>query len=146
MREEGRDFAEVLADAQALGYAEADPAFDIDGVDAAHKLAILAGLAFGRQVDFAAVHVEGIRRVSALDIAFAEELGYRIKLLGIARLTAEGVEHARASLPWCRRAACWRRSRACITRCVLEGDFAGTVFLQGAAPGPARPRARWWRT
>ncbi len=85
MRERGREFAEVLADAQKLGYAEADPSFDIDGVDAAHKLAILAALAFGRPVAFDAVHVEGIRKVSALDIAFATELGYRIKLLGIAR-------------------------------------------------------------
>ena len=88
MREEKRDFAEVLADAQKLGYAEADPAFDIDGIDAAHKLAILAALAFGRPVDFKAVHVEGIRAISALDIALAEQLGYRIKLLGIAALPA----------------------------------------------------------
>jgi homoserine dehydrogenase len=71
MRERGREFAEVLADAQKLGYAEADPSFDIDGIDAAHKLAILAALAFGRPVAFDAVHVEGIRRISALDIAFA---------------------------------------------------------------------------
>ena len=82
MREQKREFAEVLAEAQKLGYAEADPFFDIDGIDAAHKLAILAALAFGRPVDFSAVHVEGIREVSALDIALAEELGYRIKLLG----------------------------------------------------------------
>ncbi|MCF3947775.1 homoserine dehydrogenase [Acidiphilium sp. AL] len=92
MQQEKLDFAAVLADAQAHGYAEADPSFDIDGVDTAHKLAILAAIAFGRQVDFAAVHVEGIRRVSALDIAFAEELGYRIKLLGIARATEAGIE------------------------------------------------------
>ena len=84
MRERGREFAEVLADAQKLGYAEADPTFDIDGIDAAHKLAILAALAFGRPVAFDAVYVEGIRRISALDIVFATELGYRIKLLGIA--------------------------------------------------------------
>ena len=90
MRERGREFAEVLADAQKLGYAEADPSFDIDGIDAAHKLAILAALAFGRPVAFDAVHVEGIRNVSALDIAFAGELGYRIKLLGIARRTDGG--------------------------------------------------------
>ena len=92
MRERGREFAEVLADAQKLGYAEADPSFDIDGIDAAHKLAILAALAFGRPVAFEDVHVEGIRRVSALDIAFASELGYRIKLLGIARQTEAGIE------------------------------------------------------
>ena len=92
MRERGREFAEVLADAQKLGYAEADPSFDIDGIDAAHKLAILAALAFGRPVAFEEVHIEGIRRVSAVDIAFATELGYRIKLLGIARQTEAGIE------------------------------------------------------
>lgn len=92
MRDTGRDFADVLADAQALGYAEADPSFDVDGVDAAHKLAILTSLAFGTEVDFDKVHIEGIRHVSAVDIQFAEELGYRIKLLGIARQTDHGVE------------------------------------------------------
>ena len=91
MRERGLQFAEVLHEAQKLGYAEADPAFDIDGVDAAHKLAILAALAFGRPVDLAAVHIEGIRGVSALDIALAEELGFRIKLLGSATRSAAGV-------------------------------------------------------
>ncbi|MBL4888391.1 MAG: homoserine dehydrogenase [Candidatus Lindowbacteria bacterium] len=92
MREEGRDFDEVLKDAQDLGYAEADPSFDIDGVDAAHKLAILASVAFGVQVNFDAVHIEGIRHVSATDIEFAEKLGYRIKLLGIAAMTEHGLE------------------------------------------------------
>ena len=92
MREQGREFADVLADAQRLGYAESDPSFDVDGIDAAHKLAILAALAFNRPVDFDAVHIEGIRAVSAVDIAFATELGYRIKLLGIARRTGQGVE------------------------------------------------------
>ena len=98
MRERGREFAEALAEAQKLGYAEADPTFDVDGIDAAHKLAILAALAFGRPVDFGAVHVEGIRAVSALDIRLAEELGYRIKLLGIASLHRGGGRDARASL------------------------------------------------
>src|SRR5436190_1665077 len=92
MRETGREFAEVLAEAQKLGYAEADPSFDIDGVDAAHKLAILASVAFGRPVDLGGVYAEGIRHISRLDIDFAEELGYRIKLLGIARLTDHGLE------------------------------------------------------
>jgi len=85
MRETGRDFNVVLAEAQAAGYAEADPTFDVDGIDAAHKLAVLTGAAFGARVDFAGVHVEGIRRVTSMDIQFAEELGYRIKLLGITR-------------------------------------------------------------
>ena len=92
MRASRRDFAEVLAEAQKLGYAETDPSFDVDGVDTAHKLAILTAVAFGCQVNFAGIRIEGIRPVSALDIAFADELGYRIKLLGLARLTEWGVE------------------------------------------------------
>jgi len=92
MRETGKEFETVLTEAQELGYAEADPAFDVDGVDAAHKLSILASLAFGCHVDFDAVHVEGIRHVSPLDIEFAEELGYRIKLLGITCKTDGGIE------------------------------------------------------
>ena len=92
MRTTGRDFAEVLAEAQELGYAEADPSFDVDGVDAAHKLAILTALAFGCEVNFEGVHIEGIREVSALDIAYAEELGYRIKLLAIANRAEHGIE------------------------------------------------------
>jgi homoserine dehydrogenase len=85
MRASGRAFGDVLAEAQRLGYAEADPAFDIDGVDAAHKTSLLAALAFGAEVDFGAVYIEGIRNVSALDVEYAEALGYRIKLLGIVR-------------------------------------------------------------
>ncbi|MCH8189637.1 MAG: homoserine dehydrogenase, partial [Proteobacteria bacterium] len=91
MEENAAEFDEVLAEAQRLGYAEADPSFDVDGVDAAHKLAILASVSFGRPVDFDSVHIEGIRQVSALDIAYAKELGYRIQLLGIAGLTAHWV-------------------------------------------------------
>jgi len=90
MRETGRDFDDILADAQRLGYAEADPTFDVDGIDAAHKLALLAALCFGREVDFDAVHVEGIRRISPVDISFATELGYKIKLLGVAEIDGEG--------------------------------------------------------
>ncbi len=92
MRETGRDFQDVLAEAQELGYAEADPTFDIDGIDSAHKLALLAALAFGCPPDFDAVNIEGIRHVSALDIAFATEMGLRIKLLGVARKTEFGLE------------------------------------------------------
>ena len=86
MEKEKRDFAEVLADAQKLGYAEADPSFDVDGIDAAHKVSILASLAFGTKPDFAAVHIEGIRRISLADIDYAASFGYRIKLLGIATM------------------------------------------------------------
>lgn len=92
MRDSGRDFADVLEEAQKLGYAEADPSFDVDGIDAAHKLALLAAIAFGGRPRFDAIHIEGIRHVSALDIEFADELGYRIKLLGVARLTPAGLE------------------------------------------------------
>ncbi len=134
MREQSREFGDVLAEAQALGYAEADPSFDIDGIDSAHKLAILAALAFGRQVDFEAVHVEGIRRISALDIAFAEELGYRIKLLGTARQTPAGVEvrvHP-AMLP---RTALLAAVDGVFNAVLAEGDFVGEVFLQGRGAG-----------
>jgi homoserine dehydrogenase len=134
MRTEGRDFAEVLADAQALGYAEADPAFDIDGIDAAHKLAILAALAFGQQVDFGAVHIEGITRISALDISFAQELGYRIKLLGIARRTAEGIE-TRVHPAMVPAAHLLAAVDGVFNAVLIEGDFSGPVFLQGRGAG-----------
>ena len=134
MREEKREFADVLADAQRLGYAEADPSFDIDGVDAAHKLAILAGLAFGQKIDFSTLHVEGIRRISALDIAFAQELGYRIKLLGIAERMGDEISmrvHP-AMVPV-------EKSLATVdgvfNAVLLEGDFSGPVFLQGRGAG-----------
>ncbi|MDD2795115.1 homoserine dehydrogenase [Acidocella sp.] len=134
MREEGRDFPEVLADAQALGYAEADPAFDIDGVDAAHKLTILAALAFGQNVDFSSVHIEGIRHISALDISFAEELGYRIKLLGIAQQTPAGVSmrvHP-AMVPVSKLLAA---VEGVFNAVLMEGDFSGPVFCQGRGAG-----------
>ncbi len=92
MSEQGRDFNEVLAEAQALGYAEADPAFDIEGVDAAHKLAILASIAFGIPLQFEQVYTEGITRVTPEDIRHAQQLGYVIKHLGIARRREDGVE------------------------------------------------------
>jgi homoserine dehydrogenase len=134
MRERGREFADVLAEAQKLGYAEADPSFDIDGVDAAHKLAILAALAFGRPVDFAAVHVEGIRNVSALDIAFAKELGYRIKLLGIARRTEAGIE-SRVHPCMVPENSPLARVDGVYNAVVAEGDFVGRVMLEGRGAG-----------
>ena len=134
MRSEKLDFASVLADAQAQGYAEADPSFDIDGVDTAHKLAILAALAFGRPLDFAAIHVEGIRRVSALDIAFADELGYRIKLLGIARATADGVE-ARVHPAMVPLSAPLALVDGVHNGVVIDGDPVGQVVLQGRGAG-----------
>jgi homoserine dehydrogenase len=92
MRDKGRDFADVLVEAQALGYAEADPAFDVEGIDAAHKLTIMASLAFGIPLQFDKAYVEGITQLTREDVAYAEELGYRIKHLGIARRTADGIE------------------------------------------------------
>ncbi|WP_372777903.1 homoserine dehydrogenase [Litorivivens sp.] len=92
MREKGRDFGDVLAEAQALGYAEADPTFDVEGIDAAHKLVILASIAFGIPLQFDKVYTEGITRISTEDVNYAEELGYRIKHLGIARCDDEGIE------------------------------------------------------
>jgi homoserine dehydrogenase len=134
MTRDGAQFADALADAQSRGLAEADPSFDIDGVDAAHKLAILASVAFGRPVDLAGVHTEGIRHISRLDIDFAEELGYRIKLLGIARPTAFGIE---------------QRVHACMVplgtpiahvegvynAVVTEGDFVGQNICEGRGAG-----------
>jgi homoserine dehydrogenase len=92
MEHEGLPFAECLADAQRLGYAEADPTFDIEGYDTAHKLSILTSLAFGTEIDAEAVYVEGISKIAPLDLKMADELGYRIKLLGVAERTKSGVE------------------------------------------------------
>ncbi len=92
MRETGRSFDDVLGEAQNLGYAEADPAFDIEGIDAAHKLSILSSIAFQIPINFPSVHVEGIEFISPIDIEFASELGYRIKLLGIAEKSGSGIQ------------------------------------------------------
>ncbi len=92
MRDKGRDFDEVLKEAQALGYAEADPTFDVEGIDAAHKLCILSSIAFGIPLQFDAVYTEGISGISTEDVIYAGELGYRIKHLGVARRTEQGIE------------------------------------------------------
>ncbi|HEY0835451.1 MAG TPA: homoserine dehydrogenase [Azospirillum sp.] len=137
MRTTGREFADVLAEAQRLGYAEADPSFDIDGVDAAHKLAVLTSVAFGCPVDFASVHVEGIRHVSAVDLKYAEELGYRIKLLGIARLTRLGVEQ-RVHPCMVPKDAPIAAVDGVFNAVVAQGDFVDRVWLvgRGAGAGP----------
>ncbi len=98
MQEERRPFADVLKEAQAAGYAEADPTFDIGGFDAAHKLTLLTSLVFGTRVAFDQIHIEGIQSITAADIDAADELGYRIKLLGVAVLTDSGIE-SRVTLP-----------------------------------------------
>ncbi len=92
MRDKGRDFDDVLAEAQALGYAEADPTFDVEGIDAAHKLCILSSIAFGIPLQFDAVYTEGISGVSTEDVVYAGQLGYRIKHLGVARRSDQGIE------------------------------------------------------
>ncbi len=134
MRETGAKFEAVLADAQERGYAEADPSFDIDGIDAAHKLAILTSVAFGCEVNFPAVHIEGIRDISSLDIQFAGELGYEIKLLGIARLTGSGVEQ-RVHPCLVPLAAPIAHVEGVFNAVVAEGDFVDTTVYQGRGAG-----------
>ncbi|MBW7910634.1 MAG: homoserine dehydrogenase [Alphaproteobacteria bacterium] len=134
MTETGRDFDDVLAEAQQRGYAEADPSFDVDGVDAGHKLSILSGLAFGCVPDVKNIELKGIRGVSALDIAFAAELGYRIKLLGIARKTARGIEQ---SVEPCLvpQASPIAAVGGPLNAVYVDGDFVGKVLLMGAGAG-----------
>jgi homoserine dehydrogenase len=134
MRETGREFADVLAEAQALGYAEADPAFDVDGIDAAHKLTLLAAVAFGGKPRFDAVHIEGIRHVSAMDIAFAGQLGYRIKLLGVARMTEAGLEQ-RVHPCMVPAEAPIAQVEGVLNGVVVEGDHVGAVVHEGRGAG-----------
>src|SRR5262249_34650469 len=110
------------------------PSFDIDGVDAAHKLAILTSVAFGSEVDFGGIHVEGIRHISAVDIEFAEELGYRIKLLGIARPTPHGIEQ-RVHACMMPRGTPIAHAEGVSNAVVAECDFAGRVVLEGRGAG-----------
>ena len=134
MREKGRSFEDVLAEAQKLGYAEADPGFDIDGIDAAHKLAILTSVAFGTEVDFAGVHVEGIRHVAAEDIAYAGEFGYRIKLLGIAERTEHGIQQ-RVHPAMVAVGSPIATVDGVFIAVVTEVDFVGTTVLEGRGAG-----------
>ena len=134
MEEAGRPFDEVLAEAQALGFAEADPSFDIDGIDAAHKLSILASLAFGAAIDFPAVAVTGIRHVIAADIAEAAALGYRVRLVGFGEATGRGL---------------FQRVHPCLVpmhhplahvtgslnAVVAEGNYVGRLLFQGRGAG-----------
>jgi homoserine dehydrogenase len=136
MRTHGRDFADVLAEAQDLGYAEAEPSLDVDGFDAAHKLALLASIAFGTEPAFDRIHIEGIRHVAPIDIAFAEELGYRIKLLGIARRTAHGVEQ-RLHPCMIRRDTPLAEIEGVFNAVQVEGDAVGTTLNVGPGAGAA---------
>ena len=138
MEDTGRDFADVLAEAQRLGYAEADPAFDVEGTDAAHKLAILSAIAFGTRIDFASVDTAGITRIQAADIAQADALGYVIRLIGTAEIDANGgaerlfqrvqphlvpFDHPLAHVDGATNAV------------VAEGNFSGRLLFQGAGAG-----------
>ena len=134
MRDKGHDFATVLAEAQRLGYAEADPTFDIEGVDAAHKVTLMSAIAFGIPVQFDKAHVEGITKLAAQDIKYAEQLGYRIKLLGITRRAAGGIElrvHP-ALVPAKRLLA---NVEGAMNAVVVHGDAVGTTLYYGKGAG-----------
>ncbi len=139
MRDAGADFDVVLADAQRRGYAEADPAFDVDGIDAAHKLTILAAIAFGIPLQFERVYVEGIRGITRDDVAYAERLGYHIKHLGIARQTTRGVElRVHPTLVPAQRALA--HIDGVINAVTIDGDAVGPILLSGPGAG-AEPTA-----
>jgi homoserine dehydrogenase len=134
MRDKGLDFDVVLKQAQALGYAEADPTFDIEGVDAAHKATIMSAIAFGVPVQFDKAYVEGITKLSATDIRYAEQLGYRIKLLGIARRVASGIElrvHP-TLIPATRLIA---NVEGAMNAVVVNGDAVGATLYYGKGAG-----------
>ena len=135
MEKSGRDFADVLAEAQAKGYAEADPSFDIDGVDTAHKLAIVAALAFQRRPNLAALHIEGIRSISKVDIHFARELGYRIKLLGITAQHPDGEVEQRVHPCMIPLGAPLATVDDAYNAVQIEGDAVGRLFLEGRGAG-----------
>ena len=139
MRDKGRDFADVLAEAQALGYAEADPTFDVEGIDAAHKLTILASIAFGIPLQFERAYTEGITRITREDVAYAEELDYRIKHLGIARRNGKGVElRVHPTLVPERRLLA--NVDGVMNAVLVKGDAVGPTLYYGAGAG-AEPTA-----
>ena len=139
MRDQGRDFPEVLAEAQALGYAEADPTFDIEGIDAAHKLTILASIAFGIPLQFDQVYIEGISRISREDVAYAEQLGYRVKHLGIARRDADGVQ-VRVHPTLIPQRHLLASVNGVMNAVLVKGDAVGQSLYYGAGAG-AEPTA-----
>ncbi len=134
MRDKGRDFGDVLAEAQALGYAEADPTFDVEGIDAAHKLTILGSLAFGIPLQFEKTFTEGISRIQAQDVAYAAELGYRIKHLGIARRSGHGIElRVHPTLIPHRRLIA--NVDGVMNAVLVKGDAVGPTLYYGAGAG-----------
>jgi homoserine dehydrogenase len=136
MESEKLSFAEVLADAQRLGYAEADPTFDVGGFDTAHKLAILTSLAFGTRIDADAIHVEGIAQITPLDLAMADELGFRIKLLGVAVRTPNGVEQ-RVHPTMVAKGAPIAEVMGITNAIAIDADAVGEVTLVGPGAGGA---------
>ena len=134
MRSKGLDFAVVLKEAQRLGYAEADPTFDIEGIDAAHKATIMSAIAFGIPVQFDKAYVEGITKLSSQDIKYAEQLGYRIKLLGIAKRRPEGIElRVHPSLVPSKRLIA--NVEGAMNAVMVQGDAVGTTLYYGKGAG-----------
>jgi homoserine dehydrogenase len=139
MRTRGASFADVLAEAQALGYAEADPTFDVEGIDAAHKLTIMSSIAFGVPMQFDKAYAEGITKLTQEDIRYAEELGYRIKLLGLTRRTAEGIElRVHPTLVPARRLIA--NVEGAMNAVLVKGDAVGATLYYGSGAG-AEPTA-----
>ncbi|MDD2932910.1 MAG: homoserine dehydrogenase [Methylotenera sp.] len=139
MREKGLNFSDVLGEAQRLGYAEADPTFDVEGIDAAHKLTIMSAIAFGMPMKFEQAYTEGITKLQQVDIKYAEELGYRVKLLGITKRTGKGVElrvHP-TLIPEKRLVA---NVNGAMNAVVVKGDAVGPTLYYGAGAG-AEPTA-----
>jgi homoserine dehydrogenase len=139
MRSRGASFAEVLAEAQRLGYAEADPTFDIEGIDAAHKLTLLASIAFGVPINFGAASTEGISRLTADDIRYAEQLGYRIKLLGITKRRADGLE-LRVHPTLVPKERLIASVEGAMNAVLVKGDAVGVTLYYGKGAG-AEPTA-----
>ncbi|MEE4251685.1 MAG: homoserine dehydrogenase [Alcanivoracaceae bacterium] len=134
MRDKGRDFADVLQEAQALGYAEADPTFDVEGIDAAHKLTILASIAFGIPLQFSRVYTEGISRLTREDISAAEQFGYRIKHLGIAKDTGNGIE-LRVHPTLIPQSVLLASVNGVMNAVMVDGDAVGPTLFYGAGAG-----------
>jgi homoserine dehydrogenase len=139
MRDKGLDFATALADAQRLGYAEADPTFDVEGVDAAHKLTLMSAIAFGVPIQFDRAYIEGISKLDAIDITYAEQLGYRIKLLGITRRTPKGIE-LRVHPTLVPSKMLIANVEGAMNAVAVNGDAVGTTLYYGKGAG-AEPTA-----